>query len=65
MKEYLLNKEEKRIFFKLKLKSKLDRSFLVAVRRYLRDIGINEKTYTDDDVIYALVMGKDKEKCLM
>lgn len=64
IKKDLYTKEEKKLYFKLKLKSKLDKSYMIALREYLRTKNINESTYTDDEIIYALIKGRREEKCL-
>ena len=64
IKKNLFTKEEKKIYFKLKLKSKLDKSYMIALRDYLRSNNIKESIYTDDEILYSLIKGRREEKCL-
>ena len=58
LKNFLLNEEEKRIYFKLKLKSKLDRCYIIALRSFLDFKGIKEYLYSDDEILYCLIKGR-------
>ena len=58
IKKELYTKEEKKLYFKLKLKCKLDKSYMIVLRDHLRSKGINESIYTDDEIIYALIKGR-------
>lgn len=58
VKQFLFNKEEKKIYFKLKLKAKLDRAFMVSLREYLISKGIKQYMYSDDEIFYALIKGR-------
>lgn len=58
IKKDLYTKEEKKLYFKLKLKSKIDKSYMIALREYLRNKNINESIYTDDEIIYSLIKGR-------
>ena len=58
IKKDLYTKNEKKIYFKLKLKCKLDKSYMIVLRDYLRGKDINESIYTDDEIIYALIKGR-------
>lgn len=58
IKKDLYTKQEKKLYFKLKLKCKLDKSYMVALREYLRTKDINESIYNDDEILYALIKGR-------
>ena len=64
IKKDLFSKYEKKLYFKLKLKCKFDKSYMIALRDYLRTKNINENLYTDDEILYALIKGRSGEKCL-
>lgn len=56
--KFLLNEEEKILYFKLKLKTKLDKCYMSALRFYLYSIGINENLYSDDEILFCIIKGR-------